>query len=133
MNLGDQQRIGRQHLDRNAVVYLRQSDPRQVREHVESTALQRGLRERAIEMGWPNPKLVEDDLGISAGGFADRPGFQWLLAQVTLRKIGIIFCMEASRLSRWNVPVLALETERVSPAPEGLRTRLEAFRDQIKK
>jgi len=100
MNLGDQHRIAKRHLERNALVYVRQSDPRQVREHTESTTLQRGLRERAIAMGWPMPKLVEDDLGITASGFADRPGFQWMLAQVTLRKVGIIFCIEASRLSR---------------------------------
>jgi DNA invertase Pin-like site-specific DNA recombinase len=100
MNLGDQHRIAKRHLDRRAVVYVRQSDPQQVREHTESTQLQRGLRERAIEMGWVNPKLVEDDLGISAGGFAERPGFQWMLTQVTMRKVGIIFCIEASRLSR---------------------------------
>ena len=100
MNAADQHRISKRHLERSAVVYVRQSDPRQVRENTESTMLQRGLRERAIEMGWPMPKLVEDDLGITASGFADRPGFQWLLTQVTLRKVGIIFCIEASRLSR---------------------------------
>lgn len=100
MQLGDQHRIAKRHLERNAVVYVRQSDPRQVRENTESTALQRGLRERAIAMGWPMPKLIEDDLGITASGFAERPGFQWMLTQVTLRRIGIIFCIEASRLSR---------------------------------
>jgi len=100
MNPGDQHRIGKRHLERSAVVYVRQSDPRQVREHTESTLLQRSLRERAIEMGWAAPKIIEDDLGINATGFADRPGFQWMLTQVTLRKIGIIFCIEASRLSR---------------------------------
>lgn len=99
MNLGDP-RVAKRHLERNALVYIRQSDPRQVRENTESTALQRGLRERAIGMGWPMPRLVEDDLGITASGFAERPGFQWMLAQVTLRKVGIIFCIEASRLSR---------------------------------
>ncbi len=100
MNPGDQHRIGKQHLERAALVYVRQSDQRQVRENVESTALQRGLRERAIAMGWPMPRLVEDDLGITASGFAERPGFQWMLTQVTLRKVGIILCIEASRLSR---------------------------------
>lgn len=100
MNLGDQHRIAKRHLERNALVYVRQSDSRQVREHTESTALQRGLRERAIAMGWPMPKLVEDDQGITASGFSERPGFQWMLAQVTLRKVGIILCIEASRLSR---------------------------------
>ena len=100
MNPGDQHRIAKRHLARNAIVYVRQSDPRQVRENAESTLLQRGLREKAIEMGWPMPKLVEDDLGITASGFAERPGFQWMLAQVTMRRVGIIFCIEASRLSR---------------------------------
>ena len=100
MNPGDQHRIAKRHLERSAIVYVRQSDPRQVRENAESTFLQRGLREKAIEMGWPMPKLVEDDLGITASGFAERPGFQWMLAQVTTRRVGIIFCIEASRLSR---------------------------------
>jgi DNA invertase Pin-like site-specific DNA recombinase len=100
MNPVDLHRIGKGHLERAALVYVRQSDPRQVRENVESTALQRGLRERAIAMGWPMPKLVEDDLGITASGFAERPGFQWMLTQVTMRRVGIILCIEASRLSR---------------------------------
>lgn len=100
MNPADQHRIAPRHLERSAIVYVRQSDPQQVREHTESTRLQRGLREKAIALGWPNPTLIEDDQGITASGFADRPGFQWLLTQVTLRKVGIILCIEASRLSR---------------------------------
>ncbi len=100
MNPADQHRIAPQHLERSAIVYVRQSDPQQVREHTESTRLQRGLREKAISLGWSNPTLVEDDQGITASGYADRPGFQWLLTQVTLRKVGIILCIEASRLSR---------------------------------
>jgi DNA invertase Pin-like site-specific DNA recombinase len=100
MNPADQHRIAPRHLERSAIVYVRQSDPQQVREHTESTRLQRGLREKAISLGWSNPQLIEDDQGITASGFADRPGFQWLLTQITLRKAGIILCIEASRLSR---------------------------------
>lgn len=100
MTPADQHRITPRHLERSAIVYVRQSDPQQVREHTESTRLQRGLREQAIALGWSNPVLIEDDQGITASGFADRPGFQWLLTQVTLRKVGIILCIEASRLSR---------------------------------
>jgi DNA invertase Pin-like site-specific DNA recombinase len=100
MNAADQHRIAKRHLERSAIVYVRQSDPRQVRENTESTLLQRGLRERAIEMGWMSPKVIEDDLGVTASGFAERAGFQWMLTQITLRKVGIIFCIEASRLSR---------------------------------
>lgn len=100
MNPADQHRIAQRHLERSAIVYVRQSDAQQVREHTESTRLQRGLREKAITLGWVNPTVIEDDQGITASGFADRPGFQWLLTQVTLRKVGIILCIEASRLSR---------------------------------
>ena len=100
MNPADQHRITKRHLERAAIVYVRQSDPHQVREHTESTRLQRGLRERAIELGWPNPIVIEDDLGITASGFADRPGFQRMLTQVTMRMVGIIVCIQACRLSR---------------------------------
>lgn len=96
----DEHRIAKRHLERSAIVYVRQSDPRQVREHKESTRVQRGLQAKALELGWLKPKVVEDDLGITASGFAERPGFQWMLTQITLRQVGIIFCTDASRLSR---------------------------------
>jgi DNA invertase Pin-like site-specific DNA recombinase len=44
--------------------------------------------------------MIQDDLGISASGFAERPGFQGMLAQVTKQEVGIILCVDASRLSR---------------------------------
>jgi DNA invertase Pin-like site-specific DNA recombinase len=93
-------RILTQHLARRALVYIRQSSPGQVRANVESTRVQLGLRERAISFGWNNPLVIDDDLGISASGYADRPGFQRMLAQVALREVGIILCVDASRLSR---------------------------------
>lgn len=96
----DDRRITAGHLRRRAVIYVRQSSRRQVREHMESTRIQLNLREKAIGLGWANPTVVEDDLGVSAIGFAERAGFQRLLTSVTLREAGIIFCLEASRLSR---------------------------------
>lgn len=89
-----------EHLARKAVVYVRQSSRDQVRDHSESTRLQLALREKAIALGWPRPVVIDQDLGVSASGFADRPGFQSLLAQVATREVGIIICVEASRLSR---------------------------------
>lgn len=93
-------RIRREHLERDAVVYVRQSNPGQVRMHTESTRLQIGLCEKARAMGWPRPQMICDDLGVSAGGFAERAGFQQLVADVSLHQVGIILCFEASRLSR---------------------------------
>jgi DNA invertase Pin-like site-specific DNA recombinase len=94
------ERIRRDHLERDAVVYVRQSSPGQVRTHTESTRLQMGLGERARVLGWPTPKVVVDDLGVSAAGYAERAGFQKLATDVSLRQVGIILCLEASRLSR---------------------------------
>jgi DNA invertase Pin-like site-specific DNA recombinase len=94
------QRITGAHRQRLALVYARQSDPKQVQTNTESTRLQLGLREKAIALGWPHPLVIREDLGISAAGFADRPGFQRMLSEVALRRVGIILCFDASRLSR---------------------------------
>lgn len=93
-------RITADHLTRAAIVYVRQSSPEQVRNHAESTRLQVGLREKAVAFGWRAPVTLLDDLGISAGGFAQRAGFQHMAAEVSLGHVGIILCFEASRLSR---------------------------------
>ena len=93
-------RITATHLQRAAIVYVRQSSPEQVRNHAESTRIQIGLRDKAVAFGWHNPVTIVDDLGISAGGFAHRAGFQHMAAEVSLGHIGIILCFEASRLSR---------------------------------
>ena len=89
-----------EHRARAALVYVRQSSRRQLRRHTESTRVQLSLRETVTTLGWANPILVEDDLGISARGFAERPGFQQMLAKVTTKEAGIIVCFDASRLSR---------------------------------
>jgi len=93
-------RITANHLKRAAIVYVRQSSPEQVRNHGESTRIQIGLRDKAVAFGWRDPVTIVDDLGISAGGFAHRAGFQHMAAEVSLGHIGIILCFEASRLSR---------------------------------
>ncbi|MFT7484542.1 MAG: DNA invertase Pin-like site-specific DNA recombinase [Candidatus Paceibacteria bacterium] len=88
------------HLAREAIVYIRQSSAEQVRTNVESTRLQRDMREKAIALGWRHPVVIDDDLGISAGGYSERPGFKDLLTRVATQQVGIILCVDASRLSR---------------------------------
>ena len=94
------ERISSEHLKREALVYVRQSSPMQVRMHTESTRLQMGLCDKARALGWAEPKVINDDLGVSAAGFAERVGFQKLVTEVSLLRVGIIVCFEASRLSR---------------------------------
>ena len=90
------------HLIRQAVVYIRQSSPQQVINHVESTARQYALVERAIDLGWARERVVviDEDQGQSGQSSATRLGFQRLLAEVSLDHVGIIFGLEMSRLAR---------------------------------
>ena len=90
------------HQSRQAVIYIRQSDPKQVRQHRESGHNQRALRERVLELGWRKDQisLVDEDQGRSAKHTAGRDAFQKLAADVGLRKVGIIVGYEVSRLSR---------------------------------
>ncbi len=92
------------HLKRRAVVYLRQSDPKQVRENRESAVNQRALTERLRELTWKPEQIVviDGDQGISAKHAEGRAGFQKLVADVGLGKIGIIIGYEVSRLARNN-------------------------------
>lgn len=92
------------HLKRRAVVYLRQSDPKQVRENRESAINQRALTERLRELSWKPEQIVvvDGDQGISAKHAEGREGFQNLVADVGLGKIGIIIGYEVSRLARNN-------------------------------
>ena len=81
-------KIASQHLQRVAIVYLRQSTPRQVRENFRSTERQYGLTEEAARLGWEAERIVvvDGDLGIS-GRFSDtqaRKGYAQLVSRVCL-------------------------------------------------
>lgn len=91
-------------LDRLAIVYIRQSTPQQVACNRESTDLQYQLRHRAVGLGWADDRVlvIDDDQGISGQSVENRPGFQRLLAEVSLGQVGIVFGREVSRLSRSN-------------------------------
>ncbi len=94
-------KIRSEHLERAAVVYLRQSSPGQVRKNLESQRLQYELVERARQLGWPKAEVIDADLGMSAGPASKtRPGFERVLAMVARREVGIVLALEASRLSR---------------------------------
>jgi DNA invertase Pin-like site-specific DNA recombinase len=99
---GDSTKIQGQHRDRLAVVYVRQSTPQQLVRHQESTRLQYGLVERALAFGWAQQRVlvIDEDLGKSADQAHGRPGFQRLVAEVSLAHVGIVFGLDISRLAR---------------------------------
>lgn len=90
------------HLERLAIIYVRQSSARQVRENIESTQLQYGLVEQAKALGWSEEQIIviDDDLGLSGQSLEGRIGFQRLLAELSLGHVGIVLGIEMSRLAR---------------------------------
>jgi DNA invertase Pin-like site-specific DNA recombinase len=89
-----------------ACVYIRQSTFQQVRRNLESQRRQRGLGERARELGWPEDRIevIDDDQGTSGAAPAeDRPGFMRLLGLVRADRVGIVLAVEVSRLTREDV------------------------------
>ena len=90
------------HLDRLAVVYVRQSTLQQVADHQESTRLQYGLAQRAQSLGWSEERVltIDDDLGKSGRSAEGRKGFQHLVTEVGLNHVGLILGIEMSRLAR---------------------------------
>jgi DNA invertase Pin-like site-specific DNA recombinase len=90
------------HLQRKAIVYVRQSTPQQVLDHRESADRQYGLVHRAAALGWPQGRVevVDEDQGRSGQTAEGRPGFQYLLAQISLDRAGLILGLEMSRLAR---------------------------------
>ena len=87
-------------LKRKAVVYVRQSTQTQVQTNLESRRRQYDLVEVARRHGFVNIEVIDDDLGRSASGSVDRPGFERLVASVCAGDVGAVLCMDASRLSR---------------------------------
>jgi DNA invertase Pin-like site-specific DNA recombinase len=92
------------HRERLACVYVRQSTPGQVRHHQESTERQYRLRTRATELGWSPTavEVIDEDQGRSGSTAEHRTGFQRLVSQVSLGKVGLVLMLEASRLARNN-------------------------------
>jgi DNA invertase Pin-like site-specific DNA recombinase len=93
-----------QHLQRTAVVYVRQSTPKQLLHHQESARRQYQLAQRAAALGWPQPRIsvIDEDLGHSGTSSATRTGFQRLVTAITVGEVGLVLVTEVSRLSRLN-------------------------------
>src|SRR6516162_126987 len=90
------------HLSRLAIVYVRQSNTQQIFDHQESRERQYALADYAALLGWPRERIevIDDDQGRSGRTAEHRPGFQRLLAEVTLDHVGLVLGLEISRLSR---------------------------------
>ena len=87
-------------LQRKAVVYVRQSTPQQVQLNLESQRRQYELVEVARRRGFTDIEVIDDDLGRTASGAVERPGFDRLVAALCAGQVGAVLCLDASRLAR---------------------------------
>src|SRR6188768_3895486 len=94
------EKIRPHHLARKAILYVRQSSTHQVLHNRESSALQYAMRDRLAALGWSEIETVDDDLGRSAAGSVTRVGFDRMVAEVCLGKVGAVAAREVSRFAR---------------------------------
>jgi len=94
------EKIRPHHLERKAILYVRQSSAHQVLHNRESSALQYAMRDRLTALGWSRIETVDDDLGRSAAGGVARAGFDRMVAEVCLGKVGAVAAREVSRFAR---------------------------------
>lgn len=88
------------HLERKAILYVRQSSAYQVSHNLESQKLQYAMQERLQQLGWREIEVVDEDLGRSAAGTVTRAGFERMVAEVCLGKVGAVAAREVSRFAR---------------------------------
>src|SRR5205814_5136694 len=79
---------------------VRQSTPQQVQLNLESQRRQYELVEVARRRGLTNIEVIDDDLGRTASGAVERPGFDRLVAGICAGQVGAVLCLGASRLAR---------------------------------
>jgi len=84
------------------VGYVRQSTPQQVVCNEESRRLQYAMKDRLHEFGWSEVEVIDDDLGRTASGTAERLGFERMVTRVSLGELGAVAAREVSRFARNN-------------------------------
>jgi DNA invertase Pin-like site-specific DNA recombinase len=95
-------KIALHHLERWAIVYVRQSHPQQVQRHPESAQVQANLKELALDWGWPRERIriLDGDQGCSATTTVGRDDFAWLLSEIALSHVGLVLGLQFNRLAR---------------------------------
>ena len=102
--MSDNLKIQDTHLRRSAYVYIRQSSATQVLVNRESTQRQYQLTERAAHLGWSKAQIqvIDEDLAHTGSGVVTRHGFTQMTHEVAMGQVGLVLCLEASRLARNN-------------------------------
>ena len=93
-------KVKSQHIGRKALLYVRQSSTYQVHHNLESQKLQYAMQERLRLLGWKEIEVIDEDLGCSAAGTVTRSGFERMVTQVCMGKVGAVAAREVSRFAR---------------------------------
>lgn len=93
-------KVKAQHVARKAMLYVRQSSAYQVTHNLESQKLQYAMQDRLRQLGWREIEIVDEDLGRSAAGTVTRTGFERMVSEVCLGKVGAVAAREVSRFAR---------------------------------
>jgi DNA invertase Pin-like site-specific DNA recombinase len=94
------EKVKSQHVGRKALLYVRQSSTYQVHHNLESQKLQYAMEQRLRTLGWRDVEVIDEDLGRSAAGTMTRSGFERMVTQVCMGKIGAVAAREVSRFAR---------------------------------
>src|ERR1700680_5187727 len=91
------EKIRPQHLERKAILYVRQSSTYQVSHNLESQKLQYAMQQRLRQLGWQEIEIIDEDLGRSAAGTVTRAGFERMVAEGCLGEVGAVAARGVSR------------------------------------
>src|SRR3989441_9685541 len=94
------EKVKSQHIGRKALLYIRQSSTYQVNHNLESQKLQYAMQQRLQILGWREIEVIDEDLGCSAAGTMTRSGFERMVAEVCMGKVGAVAAREVSRFAR---------------------------------
>lgn len=125
------------HLERLAVIYIRQSSLHQVQYNTASTARQYNLVECAKELGWPDEKIIviDQDQGQSGASVQGRDGFKLMMKDILMGNVGAVFSLEASRLARdssdWHLLVKVCVTRNTLIIDEAGIHNPRVFNDRL--
>src|ERR1700730_18374599 len=115
-------KIKPEHLARKAIVYLRQSSEKQVRQNKESQLLQYAVAERVRALGWKQVEIINSDLGSSAGlASAQREGFERVLSLVAGHREDLIIVRRSDRARGRDDPVVAIAVRPDEGRADALR------------
>ena len=111
------------HLERKAILYVRQSSSYQVQNNLESQKLQYAMRDRLCSLGWSDIEVVDEDLGRSASGAVTRVGFERMVAEVCLGHVGAVAAREVSRFASQQSEMAEADRSRSSSGHATNRSR----------